>query len=234
MLSFEWMRCDKSSSLFTHGSNQFPVDLVYLIILQTIPIRGIGYHDSFGFCGNNEVTNREYDIIKHSGSFRIATRDTDHLRINVNCGHAILATWVDSTSSDILDLGIDSSIKKLEFFYTKIASQSWRNIASNHHRLNSDSSRPTERITEWRRILPVGKCDHRCGKILLDRCFSGFSSVSSLVQWISRDIEENMCHIIDNQYEDMYLDAIRKIWGIESREDGTLTHTLDRWNTLQG
>jgi hypothetical protein len=53
-------------------------------------------------------------------------------------------------------------------------------------------------------------------------------TISSLVKWVSCDIEEDMSDIIDDEYEYMDLDTTRRIGCGESREYGFLSDTLDR------
>jgi hypothetical protein len=52
-------------------------------------------------------------------------------------------------------------------------------------------------------------------------------TISSLMEWITSDIEEDMSDIIDDEDEYMYLDTARRIGGRESREYRFLSDTLD-------
>ena len=115
-----------------------------------------------------------------------------------------------------------------ELLYTKMSSESRGDIAGDHHCLDRDRTRSTHRVREGSCIFPVGKCDECCSEILFDWCLACLSSVSTLVEWITCDIEEDMTGIVDDEDEDVDLDPVRQIGSIERREYRPLAHTLDR------
>jgi len=145
----------------------------------------------------------------------------------------ILATWIYLAPGSISNYLEHLTIIEWEFFHSKMSKKSWGDITSNHNCFYRNCTRTTERIRERNRVFPVSKSNECCGKIFFDRSFSCFSTISSLMERISSDIEENMSNIVDDEYENMYLDTIREIWSIQRTEYSSLPDTLESWDTLR-
>ncbi len=233
MFGFELIWCDESSSFFSYSFYEFFIYFINLTVLETISVWRIRYNDTFSDWRTHKILYRKTDIIENSSSFCISLGYLDHLRCDITCENSIFTTWIDLTSGYVLYILEYFSIEKSEFLYSKMTIESWGNITSNHHCFYGNSSRSTHWIYEWSCIFPVCKCHECCGEILFDWSFSSLTSISSLMKWITRDIEEYMGNIIHNEYENMYLSTIGEIGSIESREDSSLTHTLDCWDTLE-
>lgn len=234
MFGFEWKWSDESSSFFSYDSHEFAVDLVNLTILETIPIGWIGDDDTFWDWSSYKILHRKSNIIEDSCSFGISLRYLYHLGSDITRQDGIFTTWVDLASGSILYVQEYLRVKKPEFLHSEVTRESWSNIASDHDGFDRNSSWSTEGVNERNGVLPVCECYECCGEIFFDRSLSSFSSISSLVEWISRDIDEDMSHIIDDEDENMYLSTIGQIRRIECREDSPLPHTLNRWDTLEG
>lgn len=233
VLGIEWKWCNKTSSFFLHQSNKFSIDFIDLTILKAISVWRIGDNDSFGNWIFYKISCRKIDIIENSSSFGISLRYLYHLRIDITRYDRIFSTWIDLASRSILYIQEYFCIEKSEFFYTKMSRKSRCNISSNHHSLDRNRSRTTERINKWGRVFPVCKCNECSSKIFFDGSFSSFSSVSSFMKGVTSDIKEDMSNVINNQDEYVHLSSVGSIWGIECREYSSLTDTLKGWNTLK-
>lgn len=234
MLAIEWIRSDESSTIFSDFSDEFPVYLIDLCILQTIPIGRIGYDDTSLDRASYKVLCHKSDIIENSGSFGISLCYREHCGIDITRGNVVFSTWIYLASCGILDGFQHHTIEELEFFDPKMSIESWGNVASNHHCLNSNRPRSTEGIQQRRSVFPICKCDQSCGEIFFDWSLSSLPPVATLVEGIARDVKEDMSDIIDNQDEYMHLDSVGKIRSIECRKYGSLSDALDRRDALEG
>ncbi len=233
MLAFYRIWGDTPSSIFSYFGYEFFIDAIHLIGLESISIGRITNNDTFKRRIGDIIAYSEIDIIEDSSSFGITLGYLYHVWIYITGIDMILATRIYLTPCGISNHLEHLTIIEWEFFYSKMSKKSWGDITSNHNCFYRNCARTTERIGEGNRVFPVSKCNECCGKIFLDGSFSCFSAISSLMERISSDIEENMRDIVDDENEDMYLDTIREIWSIQCTEYGSLSNTLESWYTLQ-
>ncbi len=219
---------DESTSLLTYIFDELGIDRLDLIVLQSVPIWRIGDDDPLRYWASHVVSDRESDISIHSCSLCVGSCYSYHLRIYICPCDGIFATWIDLAASRILHLLQQPTIVESELFNSELASKPRGYIASDHDRLDRYRTRSTHRIREGSCVLPISE-RYECGcEIFFEWCLSCLTSVSTLVEWISRDIEEDMSHVVDDEDEYMYLDPVGYIGSIHRGEYRPLTHTLDR------
>lgn len=111
--------------------------------------------------------------------------------------------------------------------------ESWCDIAGYHGGLDGDCTTSAERIKEGTCVFPVRPCHHSSSEIFLDWSFTCFDTISSLVEWVTRDIEEYMCDIVDDEDEYMYFNTTRGIRSIHRPIDCLLCDRLYRRYTRE-